>query len=718
MQSKKIKQDLENFITIILNNQPYKPEDHMMMYTNCTTFCQSSYGNALELYQTIDTKCKFKLKQMLMELRKIISINDMLDFVIQSHKTYLECCQKLSRVFGYLDRFFVINQKSVNGGYQEYIHKHCMSLFWDHYLKPDAKKIVDGAMLLLSQEREDINMTQTNRERIKGIMSLFLFFSNSEMVTENVIMNNIYDKYYQEEYKLAAEKYYKNLNEIFNNYDVSKFLEKTIEIIELERERSQWYTASNLQKEIWEFLQQKFICEQCNFIVTKMGSLLKKRELDDLKRCFIVLKDGNKIEDSKKTFEEYAMSIGMQYMEHLHKMEIPVDIIKQVIKYYSEIIGLIRECFQENNTYISAFSNVFRTLINGETLVLNVHIGTIVPEYLAKYIDIITKETTGEELNNQLDIIFNIYEHIENKDIFENYYTKGIAKRMLLRGNTEDLALENNVFGKHKIKFTSSFSYRISKMMSDLSVSQTLSEQFIDKINIPYPFYVNILQTSVWPFEEQSFMFQMPEELTESQMMFERWYIRNHPRRKLQWLHQYTRGKIKTNYLSKTYTFLGNAYQLSILMLFNENDTLTIQQIFERVHLTLDIVRSIVNSLKQMKIVNIDKNENVSINMSFSHAKLKLTLPIPKTIVGKEEKEIVEKEITIERIGIIEACIVKLMKRNKRMIHNELIQNVVTTLSGKFSPSIPLIKKAIESLIEREYIARCETKRDEYIYME
>jgi hypothetical protein len=72
-------------------------------------------------------------------------------------------------VFGYLDRFFVINQKSVNGGYQEYIHKHCMSLFWDHYLKPDAKKIVDGAMLLLSQEREDINMTQTNRERIKGI---------------------------------------------------------------------------------------------------------------------------------------------------------------------------------------------------------------------------------------------------------------------------------------------------------------------------------------------------------------------------------------------------------------------------------------------------------------------------------------------------------------------------------------------------------------------
>ena len=95
---------------------------------------------------------------------------------------------------------------------------------------------------------------------------------------------------------ILSETYYRNLNDVFNNYGVSQFLEKTIEITELERERSQWYTASNVQREFWEFLQQKFICEQCNFIVTKMESLLKKREKEDLMRCFVILKDGNKIE--------------------------------------------------------------------------------------------------------------------------------------------------------------------------------------------------------------------------------------------------------------------------------------------------------------------------------------------------------------------------------------------------------------------------------------
>ena len=44
-------------------------------------------------------------------------------------------------------------------------------------------------------------------------------------------------------------------------------------------------------------------------------------------------------------------------------------------------------------------------------------------------------------------------------------------------------ALIGKRFGKHKIKFSNGFSYKISKMMTDLQNSQTLSEHFIEKVN-------------------------------------------------------------------------------------------------------------------------------------------------------------------------------------------------------------------------------------------
>ena len=77
-----------------------------------------------------------------------------------------------------------------------------------------------------------------------------------------------------------------------------------------------------------------------------------------------------------------------------------------------------------------------------------------------------------------------------------------------------------------------------------------------------------------------------------------------------------------------------------------------------------------------------------------------------------------ERELTAERVNMIEACIVRLMKRNRKMLHNELMQAVITALSSRFSPNVQMVKKTIESLIEREYIARSEVKKDEYVYLE
>lgn len=50
---------------------------------------------------------------------------------------------------------------------------------------------------------------------------------------------------------------------------------------------------------------------------------------------------------------------------------------------------------------------------------------------------------------------------------------------------------------------------------------------------------------------------------------------------------------------------------------------------------------------------------------------------------------------------MMQACIVRIMKSRKTLAHNDLVNEVVQQLMQRFQPTPALIKKRIESLLER-----------------
>ena len=57
------------------------------------------------------------------------------------------------------------------------------------------------------------------------------------------------------------------------------------------------------------------------------------------------------------------------------------------------------------------------------------------------------------------------------------------------------------------------------------------------------------------------------------------------------------------------------------------------------------------------------------------------------------------------------------MKARNTMKNQPLIQEVISQISQRFAPKIPDIKKAIDTLLEKEYIERVEGTRDTFSYV-
>jgi cullin 3 len=69
-------------------------------------------------------------------------------------------------------------------------------------------------------------------------------------------------------------------------------------------------------------------------------------------------------------------------------------------------------------------------------------------------------------------------------------------------------------------------------------------------------------------------------------------------------------------------------------------------------------------------------------------------------MVDEERKHQVEVRHSTPASLIYQACIVRIMKDRKTMAHNSLVSEVAHQLSARFAPSVPMIKKRIEGLID------------------
>ncbi|KAJ3342199.1 hypothetical protein HDU93_002989 [Gonapodya sp. JEL0774] len=385
------------------------------------------------------------------------------------------------------------------------------------------------------------------------------------------------------------------------------------------------------------------------------------------------------------------------------------------------------------------------------------------PEFLSLFLDDNLRKgikgKTEAEVETILDQTITLFRFIQEKDVFERYYKGHLAKRLLFGKSLSEDA-EKSTVGKLKAECGYQFTTKLEGMFNDMRISADLSTDFrtfLGNLNnlsaspaLP-DFSINVLTSTFWPMGSTAPpAIQLPQEVTSLQSRFREFYMTRHSGRRLTWLTNMGTFDLRAHFdKGRKEINLSTAAMSVLIVVFNAPDACDGQPVpYGRIRdetgipeadlkrtlqsLSLGKYRVLVKSSKTREVSDSD---TFRLNVAFSSPlnKIRILNIIPTGGAGAgggggsatsaeagtttasgtgnvvetdaERRDTLEK-VDQARVHQIEACVVRVMKARKSMEHNALVNEVVAMVKGRFLPSSAMVKKRIESLIEREYLER------------
>lgn len=500
----------------------------------------------------------------------------------------------------------------------------------------------------------------------------------------------MYQELFEEDFlKASGEHYKRDAARLLEERDVSLYMERVIARIDEELARARKFLHASSLPKVSHRCEHHMVAEHLSFLYSECLNMVQQERKTDLSNMYRLLKSvPNALTHLVDTVNEHIKKEGLAAIENLHGEQLHMNFVEVLLAIYNKYKQQISEVFNSDQNFMGALDKACSTVINHR-----VKSQCRSPELLAKYCDTLLKKSSKgiseAEVEEKLAQSITIFKYIDDKDVFQKFYSRMLAKR-LIHQQTQSMDAEETMINRLKQACGYEFTSKLHRMFTDMSVSSDLNAKFGEflkhqNIDLGINFLIYVLQAGAWPLGQAAVTpFALPQQLEKSVQMFEKFYRHRFSGRKLTWLHHLCQAELRLGHLKKSYIVTVQTFQMAILLLFEKTDALTYREIRETLQLNEDQFHRHVISLVDSKLLLADTHAHeelgneTTLRLNFDYTNKRTRFRITAAVQKETPQEVEHTMNSVEddRKMYLQAAIVRIMKSRKVLKHNALIQEV------------------------------------------
>lgn len=701
------------------------------VYRGVEDLCLRGQGDGL--FSLLKHDCERHLsREVLTRIRDggMVVSTDVLQRVRTQWAAFNKNLITIRSAFSYLDRSFLLNNKK----YQS-INDLMLSLF--------------RKMIFNSAQGDDDADADCGKKVVMGMCWLVEHDRRGNSAADPALLHDsinmlkvlgVYGSKFEREFLRQSEEYFTDFAAEHSSDGLRSYITSCERLLKREDYRCNNYNFDSTTKVLLLEKAHEILITNYSEVLLDQGDvsrLLDDNDISSVKALYSLLCLSNIPRRLKGPWEEYIQQAGSRIVNDTEKGD---EMVIRLLEFRRSMDTMIRDAFSGDEVFTYSLREAFTVFINDKKISSSWGTGTSkVGEMIAKHIDMLLRggikalpktlisdskdrseaersgqASTGDEdaeLDRQLDAALELFRFIEGKDVFEAFYKKDLARRLLM-GRSASQDAERSMLTKLKSECGSSFTHNLEQMFKDMALAKEEMDTYKSWLDASgrgrkgVDLSVSVLSQAAWPSYDDVKML-IPEEVAEKIDQYDAFYKNKHTGRKLFWKHNLSHCMVKGYFAKGTKDLAVSAMQASVLVLFNQapDGVLGYEQISTATGLTGGDLERTLQSLacgkvrvlaKHPKGRDVNPTDTFSFNKGFTHPMVRVKINQIQLKETAEENQETHRRVAADRQFETQAAIVRVMKSRKTMPHAQLVAEVINQTKSRGAMDPGDIKQNIE----------------------
>ncbi|KAF2646134.1 Cullin-domain-containing protein [Massarina eburnea CBS 473.64] len=704
------------------------------LYRGVENLCRQ--GLAKDAKDRLVAKCKAyvggELREKVTETvgRKNV---DVLRAALGAWATWNEQLKYIDWIFCYLDRSFLLLK-------QESLNDIAIALFRSSIFEHVKlnKHIVDGACDLIAVDRagEDLD-----RELFSKAIEMFHKMA-------------VYTKHFEPRMLELSQTYVKLWSDAASEEKtLSDYVTSALALMKSEMARVEMFRLDgSTRRDLLTLLEDHLISRKEARLVNQdeVADVLEENAIQDLANVYTILERRKLGAKLRPAFMKWIEDTGTAIVFNEKEQE---GMVVKLLTLKQQLDTVWKTSFRRNPDLGHGLREAFETFMNKtkkSSTTWNTN-NSKPGEMIAKYVDLLlrggakaipaqlTRRTEkpaqvddeednedavfdeDSEVNNQLDQVLDLFRFVQGKAVFEAFYKKDLARRLLM-GRSASADAERSMLSRLKTECGAGFTANLEQMFKDIELSRdegtsykTISEERNEKHAVDLN--VNVLSSSAWP-TYPTVPVIIPSQIKTEIDQFEKHYKAKHSGRKLEWKHALAHCQVKAKFPRGSKELVVSSFQAIVLLLFNGvklDEHIDYNYLKAATGLPPPELNRTLQSLACAKLQPLTKHpkgreinptDTFTLNPSFNDPRYRIKINTVQLKETPAENKATHERVAADRNFETQAAIVRIMKARKKITHSELVAETIKATRSRGTLDIGSIKKNIDRLIEKDFIER------------